>query len=267
MDKQPQERRLNVRPIVENTQTVKFASDQPDHREELMEAIKAFRRRSRTAVHIPKPKKERKKRGWFKKNEYTGNKEKHFSLFSSMQGQIAICSAIVLAAMGIKAIDLPAAQMTSAIVKDAVTMEMEIDEPLGGLTFVQNMFPETVAVLWQQSATDELQSPVNGTVTGRYSISSPGLSIKASDPKVYACWQGEVKSVEKEQTGDVTVTVSHSGGLETVYARLSAAAVKEGDQVDKGERIGDCSGEGDSLEMFLQVRLSGVVVDPTPYFQ
>ena len=172
MDKQPQERRLNVRPIVENTQTVKFASDQPDHREELMEAIKAFRRRSRTAVHIPKPKKERKKRGWFKKSEYTGNKEKHFSLFSSMQGQIAICSAIVLAAMGIKAIDLPAAQMTSAIVKDAVTMEMEIDEPLGGLTFVQNMFPETVAVLWQQSATDELQSPVNGTVTGRYSISS-----------------------------------------------------------------------------------------------
>ncbi len=185
---------------------------------------------------------------------------------TTIQGQIAICSGVILLALALKVIDTPQTQSVSATVEQAITTETNLDQNLGRLQFVQNMFSESVAVFWQK-APEKLQSPFNGRVSAKYSLTTPGIEITGKEGDVYACHDGRVSEVVQDEEGNVIVTIAHNGGLNTVYARLYAADVKAKDRIKKGDRIGFAQEKGEGYAMFLQVQLNDLVVDPLPYFQ
>ena len=184
----------------------------------------------------------------------------------TLQGQIAICSGVILLALAMKAIDTPQTQSVSATVEQAITTQTDLDQSVGRLQFVQNMFSESVAV-FRQKAPEKLQSPFNGRVSAKYSLTTPGIEITGKEASVFACYDGKVLKIDEVDDGSVAITVQHSGGLNTVYAGLQAAQVRAKDNVKKGDVIGVAREKGEGYSMFLQVRLDDVVVDPLPYFQ
>jgi murein DD-endopeptidase MepM/ murein hydrolase activator NlpD len=63
-----------------------------------------------------------------------------------------------------------------------------------------------------------------------------------------------------------TVVVSHGGGLQTLYAHLSAARVKPGRRIVAGAVVGlvGASGFATGPHLHLEVLLRGAAVDPRP---
>lgn len=185
---------------------------------------------------------------------------------TTLQGQISVCVGVILLALAVKAVDSPAAQSVSATVSDAITMEVDVDQDVGKLRFVQNLFPDTVAVWFSKSAPESLTPPIDGRVDHRFSQQYPGIGISAKGQEVYACETGRVSDVACDELGNYSVTVTHKGGLETVYGTLSQALVEKGDKVRLGDSVGLAKSAGSGYELFLQVRLDGEAVDPLPYF-
>ena len=78
---------------------------------------------------------------------------------------------------------------------------------------------------------------------------------------------GTVISVDDDDRYGLTVTLSHGGGLETLYANLDEASVSEGDVVNKGDRIGTV-GQGSLFEaaddphLHFEAHKNGEAVDP-----
>jgi murein DD-endopeptidase MepM/ murein hydrolase activator NlpD len=103
------------------------------------------------------------------------------------------------------------------------------------------------------SAPDLVVSPLNGTVLSAFSMDSlaydktlddwrthNGVDISAgAGTKVQSASAGTVKSVENDPLMGTTVTVTHTGGYQTVYANLEAQpTVKAGDSVSAGQILG-----------------------------
>jgi septal ring factor EnvC (AmiA/AmiB activator) len=62
--------------------------------------------------------------------------------------------------------------------------------------------------------------------------------------------------------------IDHGFGLASVYAHLSSADVKPGDEVTKGQTIGQTgtSGLAQSEEIYFELRLHGVAVSPNEWW-
>jgi murein DD-endopeptidase MepM/ murein hydrolase activator NlpD len=60
------------------------------------------------------------------------------------------------------------------------------------------------------------------------------------------------------------VTVAHRGGARTLYAHLSRVAVRVGQRVEAGQRIGrvGASGRSTGPHLHFEVRVRGAAVDP-----
>jgi murein DD-endopeptidase MepM/ murein hydrolase activator NlpD len=76
-------------------------------------------------------------------------------------------------------------------------------------------------------------------------------------------------AAEGQDAYGTRVDVDHGGGLVTVYGHLSALAVKAGDHVTAGQRIGEVGNTGLSTgpHLHFEVRLGGRTVDPLEYLR
>ncbi len=86
---------------------------------------------------------------------------------------------------------------------------------------------------------------------------------------VFATADGTVRNVTQSSTGSgLTVTISHSGGYETLYSHLSRSSVRSGDRVRRGDIIARTGDTGMSLSPHLhyEVRKDGMRQDPIHYF-
>jgi murein DD-endopeptidase MepM/ murein hydrolase activator NlpD len=114
--------------------------------------------------------------------------------------------------------------------------------------------------------------PARGPITSRYGfrwgrmhqgvdIGAPtGAAIVAAKPGVVS-YAGTMSGYGR------VVIVDHGGGLSTLYAHQSAMAVRRGQQVDAGQRIGSvgCSGRCTGPHLHFEVRKNGAPRNPTSY--
>ena len=118
-------------------------------------------------------------------------------------------------------------------------------------------------------------TPIEGTITSRYGVSSrirksthTGLDISAvtgTDIKVVA--YGTVISAEYSGSYGYLVKVDHGNGVETWYAHTSKMYVKKGDTVKAGDVIAAVGSTGNSTgpHLHLEIRVNGEHVDPQDY--
>ena len=118
-------------------------------------------------------------------------------------------------------------------------------------------------------------TPIEGTVTSRYGVSSnirksthTGLDISAvtgTDIKVVA--DGTVISAGYSGSYGYLVKVDHGNGVETWYAHTSKMYVKKGDVVKAGDVIAAVGSTGNSTgpHLHLEIRVNGETVDPQDY--
>lgn len=111
--------------------------------------------------------------------------------------------------------------------------------------------------------------PVVGTVTQGYSAGHRALDIGAAyGARVYASEAGTVIRADWARTGyGFTVIIDHGQNRRTLYSHLKGALVTAGQQVARGEVIGEIGSTGNSTgpHVHFEVRESGKRLDPAAF--
>lgn len=99
-----------------------------------------------------------------------------------------------------------------------------------------------------------------------------GIDIScANGAEVHCPWNGKVEEIYEDDSLGITVRVSHSDGLESLYSNLrTGCPVKAGQRLNAGDLIGyvgetavaEC---GDGAHLHFEVRKDGRSVDPAEY--
>ncbi len=100
-----------------------------------------------------------------------------------------------------------------------------------------------------------------------------GIDLAGNDgDKIKAACAGTVSSIKEDPRYGLTVILSHSGDVSTVYCGFSQVTVKEGDQVKAEQVLGTLGGEvfcerEQGLHLHFEVLAKGTYVDPTGYWK
>lgn len=118
-------------------------------------------------------------------------------------------------------------------------------------------------------------TPISGTITSRYGVSSrirssnhTGLDIAASTgTSIKAVASGTVTQASYQGSYGKLVKINHGNGLETWYAHTSKMYVSVGEKVEAGEVIAAVGSTGNSTgpHLHLEVRVNGEHVNPQNY--
>lgn len=120
------------------------------------------------------------------------------------------------------------------------------------------------------AASGSLGWPIQGTLSQGYWVagyaSHRAIDIAApSGTPIYAADAGYVSHVQWNVWPYGTmVMITHSNGLETLYAHMSSVSVSVGQSVSKGEQIGGCGSTGRSTgpHLHFEVRRGGANLNP-----
>lgn len=95
-----------------------------------------------------------------------------------------------------------------------------------------------------------------------------GLDLAAPrGTPVYAAADGTIASAGRVPGYGLMLAIDHGGSIETRYAHLSLALVRDGAKVRRGELIGrvGASGRATGSHLHYEVRVEGAPVDPLLY--
>jgi lipoprotein NlpD len=111
--------------------------------------------------------------------------------------------------------------------------------------------------------------PVDGKVIKGFSKDNPGLNIQAPlRTPVVAAQAGNVHHAGVLENLGNTVVLKHPNGLLTIYAHLDSLAVKSGEKVSKGQKIGSVGKTGKASKtptLHFEVRQGKKPVDPEKF--
>lgn len=170
----------------------------------------------------------------------------------------ALACALLLAILSIGNINQPWARSASESVERALTMHIDLDESIGGLSFVRNLMPESALVFLNLSGESELAAPVDGNLSHAFSDAQPWLVFDCtSGSDVIASADGTVTAVSELSGDTIGILIDHGSGLESVYAFLASANVTPGDAVQRGQVIGISE-----HSLYFELRESEAAVDP-----
>jgi LysM repeat protein len=171
----------------------------------------------------------------------------------------------------------PYSVKTGQNLKIANVVEKKIDEKLvkAPETKDEAKSPETIV----EKIADKFNHfswPVRGTIVSKFGPKSGGLyndgiNIKAKEGSdVKASEDGVVAYVGNELKGyGNLIIVKHSGGWITAYAHLGKWAVKRGELVKKGQKIGNVGATGNvnSPQLYFGLRKGRDAVNPENYLK
>lgn len=186
-------------------------------------------------------------------------RRKNLSYGDRLLRNSALACALLLGVLAVGNIEHPLAHRTSETIERALTMQIDLDESIGQLSFVRNLMPESALVFLNLSADSEFVPPVNGEITHAYSESQPWLTFscpKGSDALAIA--DGTVTAVSSLPDDAIGILIDHGSGTESVCAYLEESTVQPGDAVIRGQKIGT---SGDML--YFELRENEISSDPT----
>ncbi|MDP3724674.1 MAG: M23 family metallopeptidase [bacterium] len=115
----------------------------------------------------------------------------------------------------------------------------------------------------------DIQFPVTGNLTTRFSAFHPGIDILASTgTSIYPYGSGKVVATRFEDIGlGRSIVIDHGEGLLSEYGHLSVIMVKPGDNVGMDTVIGEVGSTGRSTgsHVHLEITDQGKRVDPLRY--
>ena len=177
--------------------------------------------------------------------KYTGKKQKQttYGYSGRMARRVVICCVLAAGCWGMKYIKLPAAQKTTEFLKSVFTYDLNIEETIGRLQFVQKILPDVKAVFGDQRQFDY---PVSGAIIQKY----------GEDGKEYIQFQAKAKAevkaaldgqVEKRGISDTLgkyLKIRHANHLTTVYYGMEESPLAEGADVKQGQTLGTLGQDG-----------------------
>lgn len=140
--------------------------------------------------------------------------------------------------------------------------------------------PENYRYDWLWLGDMETTEPVKGKVTsqfgyrdhptiGRYAVHA-GVDIGAdTGDAVVAFADGTVTDVGQDSDFGKYLYIEHANGITTFYSHCSRIGVKEGQQVQVGQKVAEVGSTGKSTgpHLHFEVRLDGVRLDPLHYIR
>lgn len=171
---------------------------------------------------------------------------------------LALAGMLVLAVTAVRNAQLPSGRTVLTAVQNMI--DANWDESLGKISFVSNLFPETVSVFFASSPQAELTAPCFGTLAHAWTMGEPYLGYAATDKMVYALSAGQVMSQAHGPGEERILRVRQEDGLEVLYYNLAEIAVEEGDSVTEKTCLGQAL---ENAQVVVEVRRDGRAIDPT----
>ena len=181
------------------------------------------------------------------------------SIVENLTRNVAVAATLLLFVVAVRSAALPQTQDVFTAVKDSVNMNL--DETLGKLSFVSNFLPESALVFWNNNEAIQVTAPIHGDVVHTYSEEEPYIGLLGISRDIRAAADGEVMNVAHGDGEERVVRIRHDDGLETIYGNLTECYVAEGDQVFEGDIIGETAS---NQPVFFEVRRNGLSVNPVP---
>lgn len=216
---------------------------------------------NQTPAELPKIKKQHHKR---RTKNTSMNKHRKRSLSKlSFSDRIlrnsSIACAVLLGILALGNIDQPWAQKASNGIQQALTMKIDLDDSIGGLSFVQDIMPESALVFLNISNDKRFAHPVSGEIAHPWSEMQPWIMFNCPDDSpVCAVQDGTVTAISPLSDGKTGILLDHGNGFESIYAYLESASVQTGDIVKKGQQIGTAD-----EELYFEWHSGGKSIDPT----
>ncbi|GMK47223.1 hypothetical protein PghCCS26_43530 [Paenibacillus glycanilyticus] len=195
---------------------------------------------------------------------------------NELKWKVIVAALLFAGIWGVFHNESPLAQKGQAIVKNALTDEMDF-------TAVATWYKETFAgapsfipifnhnAKEAESANGSVELPVvsplpDGAIVRTFAELLNGVELAGtSKEQVSAIETGRVLVVSEAENGSgVTVVIEHANGRDSVYGKLGAATVKQNDWVEAGDGIGtlkETASEEPSL-LYFAVRQNNQYVDP-----
>ena len=156
---------------------------------------------------------------------------------------MAVCAAVAALCLLVRFVPGTFAQNARQTLTQLFTYDLDLDETLGRLKFVENLFPGAAAVFGTQS---QRCYPVEGNLMRSFGQDNlPNIAFQAAaGAKVVAIDAGRVtKRGVSEQYGNY-LRIEHADGLETYYYGLAKSPLDKGAEVQKGQEIGTLGEDG-----------------------
>lgn len=115
-----------------------------------------------------------------------------------------------------------------------------------------------------------LISDVFGPRAWRAGVQHDGTDFAANEGEDnYAAFDGTVVQAGWNGGYGMSVTIRHSGGVETLYGHFSDIDVKVGQKVKSGQVLGQAGSTGDVTgpHLHFEVHVDGTPVDPVPFLK
>lgn len=111
----------------------------------------------------------------------------------------------------------------------------------------------------------KMATPVSGNIVRTYSKGrNEGIDIAAAaGSPVNAAQAGTVAAVTEDTNGIPIIVIKHGGDLLTVYSNVTKLSAKEGDKVQRGQKIAEA--RNDNSAVHFEIRKGFESVDPVPY--
>lgn len=171
---------------------------------------------------------------------------------------LALAGLLLLSITSIRNASLPSGNTILTSVQNIIDADWDSD--LGKISFVSNLFPETVSVFFESSPDVPLIQPCFGQLIHAWSKQEPYLGYQSLDHKVYAVASGEIMSIAHGIGEEIILRVRQADGMETLYYNLKNVSVQEGDQVTVSTVLGEVSAADQAV---IEVRKNGLTIDPT----
>ena len=178
--------------------------------------------------------------------------------------KIAISALIALVMLLLNYIQLPFTQTVVGHVRTALTQEFDLDETLGKLKFVGDILPDEIKSVFghnpgsTQPDIPTFASPVRGEVVRSFgeqvilpdtgaAYANQGIDILTQEnAPFFASTEGVVAAVEEHEVYGSSVWLDHGNQIFTFYGNCGSLDVKQGDKVQRGQKLGIVNTSSDS---------------------